>query len=131
MLCSHPYQPSSFARFCLWAVFLALTISLWMPIAAPSQDASTGAIRGLVTDTAGARVNGASVAVVHLPTGMQRSVTSNHEGEYSFDLLPPGDYKARVEFSGSRRRRLRFSTWTSEALSSSTSSFRLPAPGKP
>ncbi|HEY1270870.1 MAG TPA: TonB-dependent receptor, partial [Terriglobales bacterium] len=100
MLCSHPYQPSSFARFCLWTVFLALTISLWMPIAAPSQDASTGAIRGLVTDTAGARVNGASVAVVHLPTGMQRSVTSNHEGEYSFDLLPPGDYKARVEFSG-------------------------------
>lgn len=68
---------------CLLVVFFVMTTP------ASAQDASTAAIRGTVTDSAGARVNGASVVVVNTATGIRYSARTTIDGVYFFDLLPP------------------------------------------
>src|SRR5579884_1904048 len=75
---------------------IALIALLWITIAR-GQDASTGAIRGVVKDKAGALIRGATVALVNVATGVQHSTLSNADGAYVFDLLPPGEYSARAE----------------------------------
>jgi Carboxypeptidase regulatory-like domain/TonB dependent receptor len=67
---------------------------------AAAQDASLGALRGSVTDTAGARIEGATVTLVNSGTGLRYATITNNEGSYVFELLPPGDYSARAEFKG-------------------------------
>jgi hypothetical protein len=61
-----------------------------------AQDAATGAIHGTVVDPQNLRIPGASIAVVNLATGVRYSATSDAEGRFTIDLLPPGDYSARV-----------------------------------
>jgi outer membrane receptor protein involved in Fe transport len=65
-----------------------------------SQDSSTGALRGTVSDVAGARIRGATIAVVSVSTGLRYFATSDAEGRFAVELLPPGDYLARAEASG-------------------------------
>jgi hypothetical protein len=74
-------------------VFLCLLLAL--PLAS-AQDAATGAIHGTVVDLHDLRIPGATIAVVNTATGVRYSATSDAEGRYSIDLLPPGDYSARV-----------------------------------
>jgi hypothetical protein len=61
-----------------------------------SQDASTGAIRGTVVDASGGRVPGASIALINNANGSHYSAISDDLGQFSFQLLPPGDYFARA-----------------------------------
>ncbi|MGE5735298.1 MAG: carboxypeptidase regulatory-like domain-containing protein, partial [Acidobacteriota bacterium] len=98
---------SQVRSYCLYPVFrlfslviLFALIMIFGAVCGDAQDASTGAVRGNVSDTASARIDGAIVALVNASTGLQYSATSNQEGEYVFQLLPPGDYTARAEFSG-------------------------------
>jgi hypothetical protein len=63
---------------------------------APAQDAATGAIHGSVVDLHDLRIPGATIAVVNLATAVRYSATSDAEGRFTLDLLPPGDYSARV-----------------------------------
>src|SRR5580700_9122637 len=65
-----------------------------------AQDGATGAIRGTVVDPHGLRIAGAGIAVVSIATGSHYSATSDAEGRFSIDLLPPGDYSARVVAEG-------------------------------
>jgi hypothetical protein len=65
-----------------------------------AQDASTGALRGVVFDPDGGRIAGASVTAVHSTTGRRYSARTDSEGHYAFELLPPGDYAARAEAVG-------------------------------
>jgi hypothetical protein len=65
-----------------------------------SQDASTAALRGTVSDASGARIKDATIAVANLDTGIRYFATSDSEGQFSFDLLPPGNYLARAEAAG-------------------------------
>ncbi len=73
-----------------------LILSLLLPPLAPAQDAATGAIHGTVVDLHELRIPGATIAVVNTATGARYSVTSDAEGRFALDLLPPGDYSARV-----------------------------------
>jgi hypothetical protein len=73
-----------------------LTLCLLFSLALSAQDADTGAIHGTVVDLHDLRIPGASVAVVNTATGTRYSTSSDAEGRFSFDLLPPGDYSARV-----------------------------------
>jgi hypothetical protein len=73
-----------------------LIISLLLSPLAPAQDAATGAIHGTVVDLHDLRIPGASIAVVNTATGLRYSATSDAEGRFALDLLPPGDYSARV-----------------------------------
>jgi len=74
---------------------------LFLLIAASyAQDASTGAIRGVVLDSAGSRITGAAVNLVNTSTGLHYETVSDSEGRFAFELLPPGDYSGRAVASG-------------------------------
>src|SRR5260221_2937703 len=77
--------------------FLRVLIFLLSPLAA--QDSATGAIRGTVQDSAGARFAQASIVVVNAATGTRYTATSDAEGGFAFEL-PPGEYSARVAAQG-------------------------------
>jgi len=62
----------------------------------------TGALSGRVTDQSGAVVQGASVVVQNLETGVKQSAETNHTGLYRFPVLMPGSYSIRASFKGFR-----------------------------
>ncbi|HEY3971402.1 MAG TPA: TonB-dependent receptor [Candidatus Sulfotelmatobacter sp.] len=75
-------------------------IFLFVAISACAQDSATGAIRGTVVDSSGAHIAQASIVVVSAATGARYTATTNAEGAFALDLLPPGDYSARVVAQG-------------------------------
>jgi hypothetical protein len=66
---------------------------------ASAQDA-TGAIRGTVLDASGSRIPQASITIVNTATTARYHATTDAEGTFALDLLPPGDYSARVVAEG-------------------------------
>jgi Carboxypeptidase regulatory-like domain/TonB dependent receptor len=72
----------------------------WLAPSGLAQDTSTGAIRGTVGDSAGARIGAASIALVNTATNFRYSTNSDGFGRFVFELLPPGDYSARAESPG-------------------------------
>jgi hypothetical protein len=81
-------------KFCL-LVFLTASLVL-----ASGQDATTGALRGTVTDPTGGRIPQATIVIVNTATGSRHSTTTDAEGRYAFEILPPGDYSARTTAAG-------------------------------
>ena len=75
---------------------IALAASLLLASLAFAQDAPTGAIHGIVFDPAGAHIAHASIVAVNSSTGAIYSTTSDPEGRFALELLPPGDYTARA-----------------------------------
>ena len=88
-------------RHHLPAIWL-IVFTFFLLAAAAAQDASTGSIRGTVSDPNGARIAGAHVLAVNSATGISYSADTNREGAFAFDLLPPGDYGVRADASGMR-----------------------------
>ena len=78
---------------------LLLLSLLAMPALLAAQDA-TGSIRGTVLDSSGSRIARASIAIVNTATGKLYTAISDAEGVFALDLLPPGDYSARVVADG-------------------------------
>src|SRR5262245_40130872 len=66
----------------------------------PAQAQTTGTIYGRVSDSSGAAIRGATVTVKHKETSLTRTLTTNDEGDYTFTLLPVGDYTIRVNAQG-------------------------------
>ncbi|HYM74976.1 MAG TPA: TonB-dependent receptor [Candidatus Dormibacteraeota bacterium] len=90
-----------FATRTLSFVLISLTaISLCTSIPLVGQDSPTGSIRGNVLDPAGARISQALVVVVNTATAARYTTNSDAEGRFVLELLPPGDYSARVEAPG-------------------------------
>lgn len=58
--------------------------------------AGTGAISGIVSDTNGAVVKGATVTLTSKGTNETKSATTNDDGIYSFVLLKPGKYSVKT-----------------------------------
>jgi hypothetical protein len=86
-------------RVCVVVVGLTwLFLSAAMP--ASGQDAATGAIHGTVFDPAGGRIARASIVAVSSANGARYSATSDAEGRFALDLMPPGDYSARAVAPG-------------------------------
>lgn len=84
-------------RAAFLTLFILFTVST-LPIAA--QDSATGALRGIVLDPGGSRLAQASIVVVNLGTGARYTATTGAEGTFTVELLPPGDYSARIEAEG-------------------------------
>jgi hypothetical protein len=82
-----------------WRTLLVVSFVL-TEIGGWAQDASTGAIRGTVSEASGAVIAGATVALVNTATLMGYSAVTDGEGRYSIQLLPPGEYSARAEAQG-------------------------------
>src|ERR1700722_18074797 len=88
------------APLLLFLLLGLLFICVLFSLSALSQDAATGAIHGTVLDPSGSRVAQSSIVAVNSATGTRYSATSDAEGRFSMDLLPPGDYTARAVSQG-------------------------------
>ena len=60
----------------------------------------TQSIQGLVTDPTGAVVSGAKVSYINEATGVSSTALTNATGNYSFQLVPVGNYGLKVEMQG-------------------------------
>ena len=67
--------------------------------AALGQTASTQ-ILGLVTDSSGAVIPGATITATRVDTGDRRTTTSNETGNYIFPLVDSGDYEVLLRCPG-------------------------------
>ncbi len=61
---------------------------------------AVGSIRGTVTDTSQAVINGAAVVAIESATGISRSEVTNQEGIFVFPDLPIGAYRLQISRSG-------------------------------
>lgn len=78
---------------------LVLTVLLALSVAMSAQTATTGSVAGVVTDSTGAVITGAKVAVAS-DAGVRRETTTSDNGRYVFTLLAPGDYRMEVNATG-------------------------------
>src|SRR3954454_19820692 len=83
----------------LAALGCVLTLIL---LPADAQAQATGQIAGVITDTSGSVVPGATVEVTNQATGFTRSVVTEVDGAYTIPLLNPGVYEAKATLSGFR-----------------------------
>jgi Carboxypeptidase regulatory-like domain/TonB dependent receptor len=64
------------------------------------EQSATGQLTGTVLDQNGARVPGASVTITNRDTALERQVTTDENGNFAVQLLPPGKYRAQVTAQG-------------------------------
>jgi carboxypeptidase family protein/TonB-dependent receptor-like protein len=76
-----------------------LFICLFAPAHARAQ-AVYGSISGIITDTSGAVVPGATVTITSVERRTSDSVTTNDQGFYTKERLLPGLYEVKVELQG-------------------------------
>ncbi len=74
-------------------------------VAPPPAQAQTirGTVTGTVTDSSGAVVVGATVALNNRNTGIAASAQTDRDGTFTIPLLPPGNYDASVEQTGFKK----------------------------
>jgi len=84
-----------------WAqrIGLLLLVLLMAPLAGLAQ-AITGDVVGTVTDATGAVVPGAKITITNSGTQEKRKAVSGGIGEYTFNLLQPGQYSLHIEAPG-------------------------------
>jgi len=90
---------------CLAAVGAALALACWPTSLAAQAQATTGVIRGIVSDPSGNVVVGVQVTVTDMETRFQRTVTTNEKGVFVAPLLPLGTYEVRAHAVGLGERR--------------------------
>jgi hypothetical protein len=74
---------------------------LCLLLAVPSfAQRSTATIRGTITDSTGAVIDGAQVTAKNEETGFTRTTKTNPSGIYTFSDLPIGSYQVSVEHTG-------------------------------
>src|SRR4030095_11848036 len=83
-------------------IFAVASILCLSAIAVMAQ-ATTGSLRGTVTDANGGVVSGATVTVKSQSTGGTNSATTNSEGTFDAAFLQPGKYDVTVEAPGFKR----------------------------
>src|SRR6266567_572126 len=81
-----------------------LIFALWMvcSVSGALRAQGTADIVGTVTDNTGAVVPKARVTARNLDTSLVRTTASDAGGDYSFSLLPVGNYSVSVELAGFR-----------------------------
>ncbi len=82
---------------------------------------TTGQISGTITDPNGAVVTGATVKITNLDTNAERETTTGGDGNFAFQLLPPGRYRVETTASG-------FQTVSVEAVVNITQTTTLDVP---
>src|SRR5881296_3187779 len=86
-------------------VAAALVLVARQPSLAAQAQATTGVIRGVVSDASGSVVAGARVTVTDVETRFQRTVVTNEKGVFVAPLLPLGTYELRARAVGLGERR--------------------------
>ncbi|MGB6690247.1 MAG: TonB-dependent receptor [Terracidiphilus sp.] len=88
------------AAFALSILALAGFVTVAFTPVASAQNATTGALSGVVEDGTGAVVPGATVSITDTSTDAKQAVVSNAEGRYTVGLLKPGLYKVSASAAG-------------------------------
>jgi hypothetical protein len=89
------------------AAIARMSVALWLVAGALSlhaQSTISGYATGVVTDTSGAVIKGATVILQSTATSSSQNTATNTEGAYRFEFVPPGDYNLTVKVDG-------FNTW--------------------
>ena len=85
-------------------LFRALAVACLLTlVSAIAMAQSTSNIRGTVTDEQGRVVVGATVTLTNLADDTVRTQKTNSSGDYSFELLKPGDYNVEVTAPGFKK----------------------------
>src|SRR5207245_8058376 len=79
---------------------LLLLVTLFGFQSLGAQTAGTGALTGTIKDPSGAVVPNATVTLTSIDTAQSRTNTTGADGSYRFSLLPPGNYRVKMEASG-------------------------------
>lgn len=80
-----------------WIVLLTSTLAFGQSGVASAD------LSGVVTDPQGAVVPSASVTLRNVNTNIERTVTTNSEGRYTFSAVPPADYELSVTAQGFKK----------------------------
>src|SRR5665213_1593302 len=89
------------ANFVRYTVCLGLVL-LWSLPKVYAQ-VSSAQVTGLVTDTSGAVLPGASVLIVNQGTGASRHTETNQSGDFVVPALEPGSYRIAIEATGFKK----------------------------
>ena len=79
---------------------MLLTVGVSLAAGLAFAQSSDGRVAGVVRDSSGAAVPGATVAVRNDQTGASQSTVSGADGSYSVTGLAPGDYTVEVQLRG-------------------------------
>src|SRR5436305_11686 len=88
-----------YAIFAIMSVFVVLAIS---SVRTQAQ-AVNATLVGTISDSTGAVLPGAKVAITETKTGIGRTTETNQSGNYVLADLPPGQYDVAVEHSGFKK----------------------------
>lgn len=83
-------------------ILLIFILVCFLPATISAQVAITGKITGVITDSSGSAVPNAKVTVKGTSLMSPRTMATGSEGDYLFDLLPPGTYDLTVTATGFR-----------------------------
>lgn len=89
------------SRLQLLSVFM-LVLGIVISQIAFGQSA-TGSLSGLVTDSNGGALPGATITIINLSTGIERRATTDEEGRWKAPVLDPGLYRVSAEVSGFKK----------------------------
>src|SRR2546426_12630770 len=84
----------TFRLVCLLALISVLSSATF------GQALSAGTVAGVILDPNNAAVPNASVTIANSVTGFKRTITSNTDGTFRFDNVPPNNYQLSVSASG-------------------------------
>src|SRR5688572_2195280 len=79
---------------------LALAVCVFSPFDAYAQGSGTTSLSGVVTDTDGGVIPGATVIVKNDATGVSYETVSSSTGAFTVPALDAGTYTATVSLSG-------------------------------
>ncbi len=88
-----------FSPFAALALLLGLFVSNTRPSVAQIAT-TTATLSGMVSDSSGAVVAGASVMLTSSENGITRQFQTDSEGRYAFSQLPPSQYTLTVKMTG-------------------------------
>src|SRR5215475_14973972 len=84
----------------LLSMCLGVACAWTIGVSSARAQAAAGEITGVVQDSGGGAVPGATVTVTNVATNQQRVVNSTADGVYTAASLPPGDYRLDIELAG-------------------------------
>ena len=82
----------------IWTAAVLILCAIAAPLAA--QIAGSGSIEGVVSDSSGAVVPGATIVAANTATGVKTERQTTAAGRYSLSPLVPGEYTVTVSLSG-------------------------------
>jgi hypothetical protein len=99
----------------MFPILIAAQLAVWM-VPAFSQTFTTGDVVGVVTDTSGAVVPGATITIRSAATNEVRTAKSGDAGGFRFALLQPGEYTISAQTAGLKSNVQRFTLLVGQEL---------------